>query len=274
MESTQNELVRVINNAGVEQSTANMLQTAFIPFFDQANEWKTKAESLVVTDISQTREMQMARQARLALKDIRVQADKKRKELKEDSLRYGKAVQGVYNVIEYLIAPIEKHLEDQEKFAERQEERRIAVLQEERLAMLQPYLEFVPYATNYGALTDDAWQKMYTGAKLQHEAKIEAERKAEAERIAREKAEAEERERIRQENERLKAEASKAEAERIAAEKKAAKAPDKEKLAKWVDSFSIGEITVKSPEANECANSIAAKFAAFKTWAQTLIQTI
>ena len=113
-----NELVRVINESGVEQSTALTLQSSFLPFFEQAEQWKIKAESLVVTDASQTREMKMAREARLALKDIRVSADKTRKALKEDSLRYGKAVQGVYNVIDYLIAPIEKHLEEQEKFPE------------------------------------------------------------------------------------------------------------------------------------------------------------
>ena len=70
--------------------------------------------------------MQEARIARLALRDIRIQADKTRKALKEESLRYGKAVQGVYNVIEYLITPIEKHLE----------EREIALSSKEKSAMM------------------------------------------------------------------------------------------------------------------------------------------
>lgn len=216
-----NELVQVITESGVEQSTAVTLQNSFLPFFDKAREWKAKADELIVTDVSQVREMKMAREARLALKDIRVEADKKRKALKEDSLRYGKAVQGVYNVIEYLIVPIEKHLEDQEKFAERLEEKRKAELKEQRDAELQPYLEFVPYQVDTGTLTDAAWNTLLNGAKLQHNAKIEAELKAEAERVAREKAEAEERERIKAENERLKAEAEKAEAARKVAEAKA-----------------------------------------------------
>jgi len=206
MEPT-NELTVVIRDSGVEQSTALMLQNSFLPFFDKAREWKEKAETLIVTDISQTREMKMAREARLALKEIRVNADKKRKELKEDSLRYGKAVQGVYNVIDYLIVPIEKHLEDQEKFAERQEEKRKAALKIERDSELLPYIEFVPYQVDLGELSDEGWQKLLFGAKLQKQAKIDAEKKAEDDRIAKEKADAEERERIRQENERLKAEA-------------------------------------------------------------------
>lgn len=119
-----NQLLQVITESGVEQTTAQSLQKAFEPFFAQANDWQEKAKGLVVTDESQTREMKMAREARLALKEIRVNADKTRKALKEDSLRYGKAVQEVYNVIEYLIVPIEKHLEEQEKFVERKEAER------------------------------------------------------------------------------------------------------------------------------------------------------
>ncbi len=207
-----NELVRVINESGVEQSTALTLQSSFLPFFEQAEQWKIKAESLVVTDASQTREMKMAREARLALKDIRVSADKTRKALKEDSLRYGKAVQGVYNVIDYLIAPIEKHLEEQEKFPEIQEKKRKAALKEERDAELLPYIEFVPYQVDLGELTEAAWQTVINGAKLQKQAKITAEIEAEAARIAKEKADAEERERIRLENERLKKEAEEKEA--------------------------------------------------------------
>ena len=44
--------------------TANYIKEQFIPFFDKAIEWRQKAEALVVTDISQTREMKMAREAR------------------------------------------------------------------------------------------------------------------------------------------------------------------------------------------------------------------
>ncbi len=121
MSETNEALVLAIKENQVETETGLVLQKAFEPFFQQANEWKKKAEELVITDVSQVREMQMARQARLALKEIRVNADKTRKRLKEDSLRYGKAVQGVYNVIEYLIEPIEKFLQEQEDFAKIQE---------------------------------------------------------------------------------------------------------------------------------------------------------
>ncbi len=204
---TTNELVKVVETSGVEPQTATTLKESFLPFFEQAEEWKRKAEALVVTDATQVHDMKMARTARLALKEIRVNADKKRKELKEDSLRYGKAVQGVYNVIEYLIAPIEKHLEDQEKYAEIQEAKRKAELNILRKNEIQPFVEFIPYELNLGELSEEVYLKTLNNAKILFQAKIEAEKKAEAERIAKEKAEAEERERIRIENKRLKAEA-------------------------------------------------------------------
>lgn len=226
-----NELIQVVETSGLEQQTANTLKDRFLPFFTDAEEWKKKADSLVVTDASQVREMNMAREARLALKAIRVNADKTRKELKEDSLRYGRAVQGVYNVIEFLIVPIEQHLEKQEKFVEIQEAARKDALRSLREEELAPYSEFVVANIDLGSLSDDDYAKMLNGAKLQLQAQKEAAKKAEEERIAREKAEAEERERIRKENEALKLAAEKREKElaeeRAKAEKERAIAEEK-----------------------------------------------
>ena len=49
---------------------------------------------------------------------------KVRKELKEESLRKGKAIDGVANIIKFLIEPVEKYLEDQEKFIEKLEQQK------------------------------------------------------------------------------------------------------------------------------------------------------
>lgn len=225
-----NELVVVIDQSGVEQQTANTLKESFLPFFEQAEEWRRKAEAIRVTDASQVLEMQSARFARLRLREIRINADKTRKALKEDSLRYGKAVQGVYNVIEYLIAPIEEHLEKQERFVEIQKAEQEARLKAAREMELAPYAEFVP-PVFLGLMPEDEYQTLLQQVKGQMAQKIEMEQKAEADRIERERKEAEEREKMRVENERLKKEAeerekamqqerAKAEAERKAAEAK------------------------------------------------------
>lgn len=182
------QLVQVINESGVEATTAKNLQDSFLPFFDQAQEWAEKAKTIIVTDESQVQLMKDARQARLMLKEIRVNADKVRKTLKEDSLRYGRAVQGVYNVIEYLIVPIEQHLEKQEKFVEIKEAEKLARLKIEREDKLRPYVEYVPYGVDLAKMSDEDYNKLFNGAKLQFEAAIEAKERAEKERIERENA--------------------------------------------------------------------------------------
>lgn len=214
-----NELIRVVEESGLESQTSSYLKEKFLPFFEQAQRWKQQAETLVVTDVSQQKEMMLAREARLALRDIRIQADKTRKALKEDSLRYGKAVQGVYNVIEYLVVPIEKYLEEQEKFEEIQEQKIKAALKAKRDEEIQMYSEFIPFGLDLGEMSEENYNKLISGAKLQYEAKIQAEKRAEEERLA----EAEERERVRIENERLKKEMEKLEAEKKAIEEQARK---------------------------------------------------
>lgn len=213
-----NELVKVIESSNLEKQTGNHIREQFLPFFQQAEQWQEQVKDLVVTDISQKEEMQKAREIRIALKEIRINADKTRKNLKEDSNRYGKAVQGVYNVIEYMIIPMEKHLEEQEKFIELQEEKRRRELKHSREIECSPYMEFIPFGIQLDVISDVDFNKILNGAKLQYAIKLEQEHKAELERIEREKIEAEEKERIRIENEKLKAEAEELRQEREKAE--------------------------------------------------------
>lgn len=214
--TAMNELLPVVAETKVDSEIQQMLLDRFSLFLEQAATWKQRASELVVTDISQTHEMKMAREARLALREIRLAADKTRKELKEDSLRYGRAVQSVYNVIELSIKPIEEHLERQEKFKELYELQQREALRIEREALAKDYRQYMIANINLGEITETDFNNMLNGAKLQKQAADEAARIAEEQRQARIKAEAEERERLRIENERLKAEAEAREKERKA----------------------------------------------------------
>jgi hypothetical protein len=162
---SENQLQIIVRESGLEQSKAQYILEKFQNYFEIAAQWEQKAKGIVVTDASQKAEMQMAKAGRLFLKEKRVTLEKARKELKEQSLREGKAIDGIANVLKAVIVPIEEYLEKQERFVEIQKEE----------------------------------------AEAAHRAEVE--RRMEEERIAKEKAEAEERERIRLENERLKAEA-------------------------------------------------------------------
>jgi len=186
---SNDRLIKVITDSKVEQPTALMLQNSFLPFYEKITEWSEKAKTLVVTDAAQTREMKMAREARLALKDIRVQADKTRKALKEDSTRYGKAVQSVYNLIEELIVPAEKHLEAQEKFVELQEAARKLELAKTREIELEPYKEFVTseIINELGEYTAQEFVAILDRCKKDLEDQIAEEAQAELDRIEAEK---------------------------------------------------------------------------------------
>jgi len=106
-------------------------------------------------------------------------------------------------------------------------------------------------------------------------AEIEAKAKIEREKAEAERKRLEDELKAKQEAERKAKElAEQLEADRIAAEKKAAKAPDKEKLVKMVDSIVISIPELKDSNAIAAANVINAKFEAFKTWAKSQIESV
>lgn len=210
------QLTTVLSDAGLEQSSTDLILSKFNAFDLQASEWMDKAKALVVSDVTEIDKMKEARTARLALRKIRTEADKTRKELKEESLRYGKAVQGVYNFMEAKIKPIEEHLQKQEDFAKIKEQERIEAIREERERLVEDLREFVGYGDDFGLMSEVAFQALLKSAKQQQADQIaqnEAAIKAQAEAVERDRLE---QIRIREENERLRAEAAaRAEADRI-----------------------------------------------------------
>lgn len=229
------DLVQIINQSGLEKTKAQILLDNFSNYFEIAADWERKANALTVTDVSQVAEMKMAREGRLFLKTKRTDIEKTRKQLKESALREGQTIDAIAKILTNLIEPIETDLENKERFAIIQEEKRKAELKAKREIELEPYSEFVSFNfIDLGSMDEVNYQTLLSGAKTSLKNKIESEQKAEAERIAKKKAEEEERERIRIENEKLKADAearekqlelqrAKAEAERKALEAKAAK---------------------------------------------------
>jgi len=203
-----NELQLVLRDNNLVDESAKVLETSFAPLFQQAKEWKEKAMSIIVTSADQKEEMDLARTARLEIKKIRTDTEKTRKKLKEESLRRGKAIDGLANVIKFLIVPIEEHLEEQEKFVKIQEEKKKDDIEQERISLLTP---FVGETTFYDLrnMTEEGFNHLLKSSETAYNARIEAEKKAEEERIAQEKKDAEERERIAKENEQLKKEAIK-----------------------------------------------------------------
>ena len=220
-----NELMNTEEIKALDETQSGMILKKFNIFFEQAKEWEEKARNIVITDENQVELMKEARVARLALKDIRCDAEKTRKESKEDYLRVGKAIDGVANIIKALIIPIEEHLEKQEKFVENLQEEKKQKIAEERMIQLSQYTEDV-YIHNLKEMSEAGFQMLLGSSKVLFEKIQEDKQKVEAERIAKEKAEAEEREKMRLENEKLKKEAEERE-KQIEEERKKAEEENK-----------------------------------------------
>lgn len=217
-------------DSGLSPERHNELANKFNPFMEGVKGLVATAKDVKVESVKDVAQMKVARETRLALKNIRVDVEKRRKELKEASLMEGKAIDGMANIIKFIIKPVEDQLQNQEDYVKKIEEHRIEQLIESRTAKLTS-LGMDCSDFDLGKMKDEAFDSLFASAEVAHKAKAEAEERErariEAERIAKEKAEAERIEAERKERERIEAENAKLRKEAEAAEKKAKAEKDK-----------------------------------------------
>jgi len=114
----ENQLSVIVRESGLDETKAKTLLDKFSDYFNIAADWEKKAKTISVTKADQKVDMQMARTGRLFLAKKRIDIENARKQLKEQSLREGKAIDGIANVLKALIVPIEEYLDQQEHFIE------------------------------------------------------------------------------------------------------------------------------------------------------------
>jgi len=221
---SENKLEIIVRESGLEETKAQDMLNQFQDYFAIAAEWETKAKVIAVTSEDQTADMAMARVGRLFLRDKRIAIEKTRKTMKEQSLREGKAIDGIANILKALIIPVEKYLDEQEHFVEIRDAK---IAEEERVAEERRVEEARIAAEEAERKEQERIRK--ENERLHKEAiKKEAALKAERERVEAERIEAENKRieaerKIQKENEAaMAAEKAKAEKARIASEKKAA----------------------------------------------------
>lgn len=200
-----NELAVVAQQAGLEPTRVEDLLSNFGKDWQEARELVATAATIEVTDESQVTQMGQAREARLALKKVRLNTEQTRKNLKEESLRVGKAIDGMANIIKAVIVPVEEHLETLEKYAETKANERKAKRHAERIEKLSKY---VPDVSVYSLseMSDETFENLLEISRQSHATQEEARQKMEADRAREAKEKADEDERVRKENERLKLE--------------------------------------------------------------------
>lgn len=172
-------------------------------------------------------------------------------------------------------------------------EKKLDELAIERQLQIAPYLQFTNGNLELRTMSDEDYIKLISDCKIakkeydkeQEKIRLENEKlKAEADRVEAEnqaklKAEREAKEKVEAELKARKEAEIKAENERKEAEEKArkeaeklAKAPVKKQLSVWVDSFEINRTYIDAN--NATAKDIIAKFEAFKNWAKKEIENL
>lgn len=137
------KLLEVIQESNLEVVESKSILERFGDYEAIAKEWEVKAKQIVVTDATQLTEMAMAREARKKFSQLRIDIEKARKEMKEQSLRKGQAIDSVAKFLKGLVEPIESYLRQQEDFIQIQEAKKLAEekAEEERLAEIQRLAE-------------------------------------------------------------------------------------------------------------------------------------
>jgi colicin import membrane protein len=179
--------------------------------------------------------MLLARQTRLALREVRLAAEKMHKALKADFLAACQEIDAAKKELSDIIEPLETRLKAQEEFAEREMAKRMAELRTRRVQALVA-LGVAPdnlRMQNIEVLTEEQFTDMLEDAQMARNFALAAEQarqEAEAKRLEEER---QERARLKVENERLQAEAAaaKAERERIEAEQRKEREANEQRMA-------------------------------------------
>lgn len=209
-EIVNGELTQILDEQGVKLDNQKALVEAFGGPFQEVGEILANYKNIEVTDVTQIKEMAQARELRLKLKNARTTVERKRKELKEESLKTGRAIDSVAKFVKSQIEPAEKYLEQQEKFKELKE----AAEKAERLAERTKLISELADTSLYDLenMEEKTFQDLLFKLKRERAEQIAANKQVEAERRAAELAEIERNRKIAEENARLKKEAEEREA--------------------------------------------------------------
>lgn len=261
------EIRSLIRQTKISDGQAVKVMECFAADFEPFLAIKAEAESIVVTDPSQTDLIARAKDIDKLLSQVDKSLTERHKIEKEPLLRPAQLLDGIRRTYSNAVNKVRGHLKAQATYVERLEKERIEKIVAERRAKLAEFEAADMVIVGLGTITEEQFGIYLAGAKSQFETRKEQER-IEAEQRA---INAEANEKLRQENERIAAEKAEsdrkardaqAELDRIArekadeekriadAEKAKMLAPDKEKLLLFVTEMRAIKLpTVSSPEA-------------------------
>lgn len=226
------EVAQIAQNVSVEKR--NEVQSVLNHVFNGVSKMREQLESITVVDINDKVSMNLAKTVRLGVRQERLDAEKtfdsKRSEVQAQMLSY-KTEDQLWLKAKQTMQILTKEIEENARWKEETKDR--YETEQKELKIQQRMVKVSKVApemlrSEFENMSDETFELFLSGIEKAYNDRIEAEQKAEKERIAKEKAEAAERERIRLENEKLRKEAEaakiKLEEERKAVAKKEAEA--------------------------------------------------
>ena len=231
------EVAQIAESVSVEKR--NEVQAVLNHVFNGVSKMRDQLETVVVEDENDQTNMKLANTIRLGVKRVRLDAEKtfdaKRAEVQEKKRAFD-TEDKLWLKAKQTMQILTKEIEENAKW---KEETKLRFEAEQRELKIQQRMVKVSKVapeidrSEFEGMSDEIFDKFYNGLEKEYNERIEAEKKAEADRIAKEKAEAEERERIRKENEQLKKEAEERERQaKIEAQKRAEAERKREALDK------------------------------------------
>jgi len=214
------EVAEIAKNVSVEKR--NEVQTILNHVFNGVAKMREQLDGVTVTDANDKVNMKLANTIRLGVRSVRLEAEKtfdaKRADVQQQMLSY-KTEDALWLKAKQTMQILTKEIEENARWKEQTKERFEA--EKKELKVQQRMLKVAKVApemarSEFESMSDDSFEMFFIVIEKAYNDKIEAEKKAQEERIEKEKAEIAERERIRKENERLKAEAEAKEKQLIA----------------------------------------------------------
>lgn len=225
------EVMQIADNVSIEKR--NEVQSVLNHVFNGVSKMREQLEAVVVENENDKTNMKLANTIRLGVRQVRLDAEKtfdaKRADVQAQMLSF-KTEDQLWLKAKQTMQILTKEIEEAARWKEETKER--FDLEQKELKTQQRMLQMAKVApeisrVEFENMSDDGFAIFFAQIEKLYQDKIEADRKAEEERIAREKAEAEERERVKAENERLKKEAEEKERQ-FAAERARIEAQQKE----------------------------------------------
>lgn len=259
------EVMQIAENVSAEKR--NEVQSVLNHVFNGVAKMREQLDGVNVTDVDDKVNMKLANTIRLGVRKVRLDAEKtfdsKRSEVQQKMLGY-KTEDSLWLKAKQTMQILTKEIEEQARWKEEtkkrfEEEQKELKAQQRMLKVAKVAPEMA--RNEFENMSDETFDIFFAGIEKAFNDRIAAEKQAEAERIAKEKAEAEERERIRLENIRLQKEREVAE-KALAEERAKAEAERKEADAKAAKERA--EIEAKERESREAAEKALAELNAKK----------